>query len=119
MVGHGTVSVRLGEIAVDLPEQRAGAHGPLVLGVRPEHVHLDDAATYRGRVLATEYLGTTQIVTLDTPHGVVKARSPSSQPARPGETTGLRFDARTLTLFDAGTGRALRSAANEGVLARG
>ena len=119
MVGHGTNSVQLGDVAVDLPEQLDGAHGLLVLGVRPEHVHLDDAAGYRGLVVATEYLGTTQIVTLDTPHGPVKVRSPSSQPARPGETTGLKFDARTLTLFDAGTGRALRSAANEGVLTHG
>jgi multiple sugar transport system ATP-binding protein len=38
---------------------------------------------------------------------------------RAGDTTGLAFDARTLTVFDAGTGRALRSAANEKVLRHG
>jgi multiple sugar transport system ATP-binding protein len=37
------------------------------MGVRPEHVRLTDARPYRGRVEATEYLGTTQIVTLETP----------------------------------------------------
>jgi multiple sugar transport system ATP-binding protein len=119
MVGRGSTAVRLGEAQIAVPDQREGAHGALVLGVRPEHVHLDDAAPYRGRVVATEYLGTTQIVTLTTPHGEVKARVPSARVVRTGEATGLRLDARTLTLFDAASGRALRSAANEGVLAHG
>jgi multiple sugar transport system ATP-binding protein len=70
-------------------------------------------------VIATEYLGTTQIVTLATPHGQVKARIPSARVVRAGDTTGLALDARTLTVFDAATGRALRSAANERVLAHG
>ena len=119
VVGHGSGSVRLGEVYIAVPAQRDGAKGTLALGVRPEHVHLDDAAPYRGRVIAAEYLGTTQIVTLDTPHGEVKARVSSARVVRPGDTTGLRFDARTLSVFDAGTGRALRSAANERVLANG
>ena len=119
MVGHGSTSVMLGEVAVDVPDQHGGAHGALALGVRPEHVHLDDTARYRGRVVATEYLGTTQIVTIDTPHGEIKARIPSSKAVRAGESTGLRFDARTLTVFDAANGRSLRSAANERVLAHG
>ena len=38
--------------------------GDLVFGVRPEHIHLATDGTYRGEVLATEYLGTTQIVTI-------------------------------------------------------
>ncbi len=87
----------------------------LALGVRPEHVHLSDAAPYRGRIAAVEYLGTTQIVTLETANGPVKARVPSAVQAREGETTGLSFDRRTLSLFDAGSGRALlteRSVAN-------
>ena len=76
---------------------------------------------YRGRVEATEYLGTTQIVTLAT---AARRRSrPASPPAdrsrggRDGRAS--TFDARTLSLFDAGTGRALRTAANEGVLHHG
>jgi len=87
--------------------------------VRPEHVRLDDAAAYRGRVKATEYLGTTQIVTLETANGDVKARVASSDAVNVGDQTGLSFDARTITLFDAETGQALRSQANEGVLNHG
>ncbi len=118
-VAPGTESVALAATSFAMPALREGARGGLVLGVRPEHVHLDDAAPYKGRVVASEYLGTTQIVTLDTPYGQIRARLPSGQRVREGATTGLAFDARTLSLFDAGSGRALRSAANEGVLADG
>ncbi|MFN4158735.1 MAG: ABC transporter ATP-binding protein [Gemmobacter sp.] len=115
-VAPGATSVRLGAADFDLPTMCEGAEGALVLGVRPEHVHLSDSAPYRGRIEATEYLGTTQIVTLVAPHGTVKARVPSGAVVRTGETVGIALTASTLSLFDAGTGRALRTAANERVL---
>lgn len=119
MVGAGAQSVMLSDARFAIPTMRAGASGDLVLGVRPEHVHLNDEAPYRGRVLATEYLGTTQIVTFDTPNGPLKARLPASDRIAVGALTGLDFDARTLTLFDGATGRALLSDANAGVLGHG
>ncbi|MEM7644906.1 MAG: ABC transporter ATP-binding protein [Pseudomonadota bacterium] len=118
-VAEGAEAVTLDGVEIAVPAQRAGKTGALSLGVRPEHVHLDDASGYRGVITAVEYLGTTQILTLETPNGVLKARIPSDRPAAEGDRTGLRFDARTLTLFDEGTGVALRSAANEGVLGHG
>ena len=112
----GDRSVRLGGADVALPELHEEVAGrALVLGVRPEHVRLRDDATYRGRIEAAEYLGTTQIVTLSAQHGTVKARVPSGQVARVGETVGMDFVASTLALFDAGSGRAFRTAANAGV----
>ncbi|WP_116134597.1 ABC transporter ATP-binding protein [Tropicimonas sp. IMCC34043] len=118
-VAPGATEVALGANRFAIPQARDGGKGALVLGVRPEHIRLDDAADYRGRVLAVEYLGTTQIVTLQTEHGEVKARTASSDPVRVGATTGLAFNPRTLTLFDRDSGRALRSAANERVLDHG
>ena len=115
-VEPGATAVHLGDARVGVPEQREGRSGELVLGVRPEHVALDDAAPLRGEVTATEYLGTTQIVTLETAHGTVKARAPAADRVRTGTRTGLALDARTITLFDRADGRALRSAANERVL---
>jgi len=113
---QGDRSVALGGLAVAVPELRAEASPrALVLGVRPEHVHLDDAAPYRAQVLAAEYLGTTQIVTLDTAHGRIRARTPASQSVRLGETVGLRFDAARMSLFDAGSGRAFATVANQAV----
>lgn len=119
MIGAGHNTVRLDDIAITVPESIDGANGKLTLGVRPEHVKLDDAAPYRGRIVATEYLGTTQIVTLDTPNGALKARIASSDRAQVGQATGLAFDPRTITLFENEHGHALRSRANEGVLRHG
>ena len=112
----GDRSVNLGGTAFATPELLEEAGGrKLALGVRPEHVVISDDGAYRGRIEAVEYLGTTQIITLSTGHGVVKARTPSDRPARVGETVGLGFTPSTLALFDAGTGRAFRTAANAGV----
>ncbi len=118
-ISAGSDHVALDGVAMPVPQSREGAAGDLTFGVRPEHVRLDDNAPYRGRVRAVEYLGTTQIVTFDTPNGVLKARVSSADRVTVAQTTGLSFDPRTITVFDARTGRALRSAANEGVLAHG
>jgi multiple sugar transport system ATP-binding protein len=112
MIGRGGTEVAMGPHKVTVPEHLDGATGKLALGARPEHVRLDDAAPVRGRVVATEYLGTTQIVTLDTAFGQVKARLSSRDPVAVGGQTGLDFDARRLSLFDQATGRAIPSVAN-------
>ncbi|MEP4246802.1 ABC transporter ATP-binding protein [Tateyamaria sp.] len=118
-VATGADAVDLNGQALGIPRQIDGASGKLVFGVRPEHITLSDSGAYRGEVLATEYLGTTQIITLATPNGEVKARIDSDQIANVGETVGLNFKARTVTLFDAASGQALRSELNEKVLAHG
>jgi multiple sugar transport system ATP-binding protein len=115
-VAPGAASVDLGGVAQAVPALREGAQGVLVLGVRPEHVRLSDAAPYRARVEAAEYLGTTQIVTLSAAHGTVKARVPAAAAVQPGAVTGIEFAAPTLSLFDGASGRALVTAANERVL---
>jgi len=119
MVGSGTASVKLNGVAVKIPVMREGAKGTLTLGVRPEHVHFSDRSRYRGQAIATEYLGTTQIITLATANGEIKARIPSNVSVKIDEAVGLEFDARTLTVFEGNKGLALRSAANEGVLKHG
>jgi multiple sugar transport system ATP-binding protein len=118
-VAPGATEVRLSHQPLEVPALREPFAGDMVYGVRPEHVRLSDAAGYRGQVLAAEYLGTTQIVTLDTRNGELKARIPSDRRASPGETVGLDFDASTVTLFDGQSGRAIRSQLNEGALAHG
>ena len=116
--GHvtaGGTTVALGDISIPLPALQEDASGQLVLGVRPEHVSLSDDAPLRGRIEAVEYLGTTQILTVTTAHGTLKARTSSALPARAGDLTGLVLAAPRLSLFDAGSGRAFRTAANAGV----
>ena len=119
--GHGALetgatTVKLHHHKIGIPEMREPFDGDITVGVRPEHVKLADEGAYRGEILAAEYLGTTQILTLDTPAGELKARIGSEQAARVGEQVGLNFNASTLTLFDNQSGRALRSDLNEGVL---
>jgi multiple sugar transport system ATP-binding protein len=109
----GDRSIKFPNATIAVPEIReTKTPGPLVLGVRPEHVRFADAAPVRGRVFGAEYLGTTQIVTVDTEQGQVKARLPSTLPVKIGETVGLNFRADTLSLFDAQTGSAIRTASH-------
>ena len=110
----GQPSLRLGEAEIGIPDPREslGARD-LVLGVRPEHVRLDDAAPLRGEVFGAEYLGSTQIVTVTTAHGPVRARLPASARAEPGERVGLRLVRDRLSVFDAATGLAIRTALHE------
>ncbi|MEM8555948.1 MAG: ABC transporter ATP-binding protein [Pseudomonadota bacterium] len=111
--------VTLGDQPVPMPALRDAASGDLVYGVRPEHVRLTTDGGYRGRVVASEYMGTTQIVTLETPNGDVKSRIPADRSVTVGETVGLDFVGPTVTLFDGATGQAVRSSLNEKVLAHG
>ncbi len=113
---RGERAVRIRDASVAIPEAHEdGATESLVLGVRPEHVAFSDAAPLRGRVFGAEYLGTTQIVTVDTGRGQIKARLPSETPVRLGETVGLAFKSQSLIVFDGSTGRAMRSALYGGV----
>ena len=68
----------------------------------------------RGRVFGAEYLGTTQIVTIDTTYGQVKARIAASIRAQSGDLVGLRLRSEGLSVFDASTGRALANALRDG-----
>ena len=115
-VAVGADHVLLGGHRFAVPIQREGAKGRLTLGVRPEHIRFSNQSAYRGRVVAAEYLGTTQIVTLSTQHGTIKARISSAEKVAHDEAIGLELNPRTLTLFAGENGRALVSVANEGVL---
>jgi len=110
----GDTAISLAGVRIDVPEiNEDRASASLVLGVRPEHIRFADAARVRGEVFGAEYLGTTQIVTVDTAHGRVAARMPSATPVRIGETVGLEFHSERLALFDGGSGLAIRTANKE------
>jgi multiple sugar transport system ATP-binding protein len=106
-VGMNGAEVEVPEIREDLDET------DVAVGVRPEHVRLRDEGTMRGRVVGTEYLGTTQVVTFTTPHGVLKARLPSQVPVEVGANVGLAFASERLSVFDAASGRAIKTALSE------
>jgi len=111
--GAGSVQVNGASVALPtIAEDQAEAE--LALGVRPEHIRFDDAAKLRGTVFGAEYLGTTQIVTVDTAHGQVKARLPADLAVKSGENVGLALRAEKLSLFDKSSGRAIRTALTAG-----
>jgi multiple sugar transport system ATP-binding protein len=115
-VEKGATSVSLNNQQIEVPQQYQDAKGDLVFGVRPEKVSLSDTGVLRGKVLAVEYLGTTQIVTLDTSNGTLKARISASQQVVTGENVGLGFNPETITLFEESNGKAIVSELNDGVL---
>ncbi len=115
-VQPGRALLRLGGAEIAIPEPREALDSrELILGVRPEHVRLSDAGNLRGEVFATEYLGSTQIVSVTTAQGLVRARLPASARAVVGEQVGLTFVAARLSVFDAVTGRAVRTALHDPV----
>ncbi len=88
---------------VDAPQER------LVLGVRPEHVRLDEGSPIRGEVFGVEYMGARQIITVDSEAGRVRVRAPNSERAELGERIGLSFAPDRVILFDPASERALAS----------
>jgi len=118
-IAKGDAKVVLSGQSFAIPPQLQAAKGDLVFGVRPEHIILDDASAYKGKVMAIEYLGTTQIITIETANGVLKARVSAAQAIEAGQVVGMTFNSRTITIFDKTTGVALLSDANKGVLDHG
>lgn len=97
------VEVALPEVLEDMPEAE------LALGIRPEHIRLGDHAPLRGSVYGSEYLGTNQIVTVETGSGMLKARIPANRTFKIGENVGIELDHDKLSLFDCRSGRAIGS----------
>jgi multiple sugar transport system ATP-binding protein len=116
--GERSISVGGREQPVpELHEDRAEASH--ILGVRPEHVRLSDEGWLRGTVYGTEYLGTTQIVSVHTERGLVRARLPAGASIRRGETVGLVLKPDKLSIFDRVTGKAISTAMHEEVARHG
>jgi multiple sugar transport system ATP-binding protein len=111
----GANSVHIGPAMVNVPALREDvSQRPLLCGVRPEHVKLDDASPLRAEVLGTEYLGTSRIVTLATAQGAtLRAKVGVRSLAQRGDQVGLQFDASAVSLFDKASGRALKTARDD------
>ena len=105
-IGEGAALLSVDGAAVPVPQTLSGTAKP-VLGIRPEHVRLDDNSKLRGAVYATEYLGSTQIIAVDTKAGRIKARTGPDVRLEPGAPVGLSFQTSKLSLFDKDSGKAL------------
>ncbi|TIU14426.1 MAG: TOBE domain-containing protein, partial [Mesorhizobium sp.] len=111
--GAREVVVQGAKVAV--PEVREDiASTDMALGIRPEHIRFDDGSKLRGAIYGTEYLGTTQIVAVETSGGIIKARVPAEIRLNAGDHVGLALSSARLSLFEKGSGRAVRTAIHDG-----
>jgi multiple sugar transport system ATP-binding protein len=84
-----------------------------LFGIRPEHVLIDERSALRGRVIADEYLGSHQILVVDTSLGVVRVRVGKNEGRAAGSQVGLSFRRERTLLYDATSGKLLPSAARQ------
>jgi multiple sugar transport system ATP-binding protein len=113
-ISRGATRVLVDGAEIAVPALAQDARGSeFVLGARPEHISLAADAPLRAQIYGAEYLGTTQVVTLNLRDGTsVKARLPSNVPTRVGDNVGVRLDGLRLSLFERG-GAALRTGLHE------
>jgi ABC-type sugar transport system ATPase subunit len=77
---------------------------PVVVGVRPENIHLDQAGSFGATVRAEEWLGHESLITLELADGAtLTSRIVGRTGIGVGEPVRLRIDAADLHLFDADT----------------
>ena len=106
----GAKDVRVKGAVIAIPELHESlANDEALLGVRPEHIRIADDGPLRGRVYAVEYMGTRQLLTVDTDAGRLKVRAPNTLRVADGETVGLNFASERLVVFDPVSERALNS----------
>jgi multiple sugar transport system ATP-binding protein len=110
--GETTVTIAGAEVPVPAALENV-PEADLVLGVRPEDVILSDNSVLRGEVYGSEYLGTTQIITVRRHDAIVKARVPARVAVKSGENVGLAFKPLKISLFEAASGRAIRTSLHE------
>jgi multiple sugar transport system ATP-binding protein len=112
---RGATTVTIGGAGIAIPEAREDMpDANLVLGVRPEDVVLSDDSALRGEIYGSEYLGTTQIITVRRDNATVKARAQAHVAVKAGENIGLELKSQKLSIFEAASGRAIRTALYEG-----
>ncbi|VAW22262.1 Various polyols ABC transporter, ATP-binding component [hydrothermal vent metagenome] len=96
------------KLAKSAPE----SHGPIIIGVRPGGCSLsketDPESTIAGEVLLDEYLGDASYVHVALDNGAdLVVREDPLEIHKPQERVGVKFDMKTLHLFDAKTKIAL------------
>jgi len=78
--------------------------GNVLLGVRPEHLTLDDAAPWRGEVSLVEPTGADTFVVVKTGVGDMTVRVSAQSRVRAGDAVGLHVAADHVNWFDAASG---------------
>jgi multiple sugar transport system ATP-binding protein len=114
-LARGTHRMRVDGADIEMPALAQDAPGrDFIIGARPEHISLVSDSPLRAEIFGTEYLGTTQIVTLQLRGGTsIKARVASDVQALVGDQVGLALDSARLSVFAGSNGSALRTTLHE------
>ncbi|MBH2009407.1 MAG: ABC transporter ATP-binding protein [Xanthomonadaceae bacterium] len=96
----GIFSFEGGTLPLDCPAPA----GAVMLGQRPEHIHLQADAPWRGEVLLVEPTGADTYVVIKTAVGPITVRVPPNTPIKVGELTGLGVSSKHNNWFDAQSG---------------
>ncbi len=96
-----------GPLPLQLAAGRAAAGQQLVLGVRPEHVLLQDAGRWRATVQVVEPMGNHQVVWMQLGEQGLAVLVHDSRRIAAGDVLAFDIDAAALSVFDAASERRL------------
>lgn len=102
----GTLTIEGHEISLGRNIDRAP--GPITVGIRPGHLHID-AGGIPTQLYLSENLGEARLLNLKLGEILVKMRLTQSSPMADGETVPIAFDADSIHLFDADTGQRVQT----------
>lgn len=110
-VSQGDENISLCGRSIKIPKINANTAGnSYCLGVRPDQFVLgDESSGLKGNVVATEYFGTNQVVTLQTDIGTLKARVSTKQTFELDTSIPFSLLPDKLIVFDKQSGKALDS----------
>jgi multiple sugar transport system ATP-binding protein len=89
----------------------AGAPGAAVLGLRPEHVHIDPAGPLSGKVTLVEPMGSHQVVWIECGGHLLSSVMQGAQALAPGQPVRFAVDTACVSLFDPASGERLAAPA--------
>ena len=108
----GSVLLKIGEVSITVPAERAGALAAhagrtIEIGVRPEHFLADGAADFSATADMSELLGPTKLIHFTLAGVTCSAMLPPELAVREGELQSLRIAFDRISIFDPQTGNAL------------
>jgi multiple sugar transport system ATP-binding protein len=101
-VAHAGALFEIAGASLDIACPQAA--GEALLGLRPEHLRLQDDAGWRGVVSVVEPTGADTYVVVDTAAGKLTVRCAPTTQAKPGDNVGLAVHSPHVSWFDKLTG---------------
>ena len=110
-IEKGATSIFIDGNEFNIPEQHEGTIADKnFIGIRPEKMTLSENQGISGEVYASEYLGTRNVLTINTEVGQFKVRVSKDIKVSPLENVKISFDSHSGIIFDGTSDKALQSA---------